>query len=301
MRSIIGADAFERALRPDADYLTALLDLRAGDLAQHERVLASKECEMLHMPPAERVRRVLSAAAKWAVVYAAAAVVCKHARFLNLHAGRSPFMAASRVTSAAHALVAFVAAARLIPKREVLLAPAKFARGIGARPNTRAEERLIELSLGYFCFDTCYMLAYERDPMFFAHHAVTLAIWPGALRAGRGSELVVLGLLLGESTGPLLNAWWLAKRGGHAALAQPLSRLFTAAFLLVRLGVLPALNVPFARAAFSGQYDERLGRGRARLWGYLVTAAVLGGFAWAKQLLAGLLADLAKSKQKRLR
>ena len=43
------------------------------------------------------------------------------------------------------------------------------------------QERLLTFSTSYWLSDLLYLLAAERDPLFLAHHAVCLTIWPGSL------------------------------------------------------------------------------------------------------------------------
>ena len=56
-----------------------------------------------------------------------------------------------------------------------LLAPAPHPH---PHPN---QERLLTFSTSYWLSDLLYLLAAERDPLFLAHHAVCLTIWPGSL------------------------------------------------------------------------------------------------------------------------
>lgn len=318
-------DLFERCIRGDSGapslsdrFLRLLLGLQQRDLADHREKLRAADRAMAGLGPteegpkhavtsSERARRIAVAAARWGALYAASTCVCKHSRWLNLREGRSPLESApaSRIVSFVHALSTFTAAAALVPDGTLSAltmrsSPSVYMSAFGIVPNSRAEEALVELSTGYFAFDSLYMLLYERDPVFFVHHAITLSIWPDSLRRGRGSEIVVLALLLGESTGICLNSWWLAKRGGNRALERPLSRLFTFAFLLMRVGLLPVLVVPFNKHAARGHYDGRLGKARARLWAVLFSAAITGSLIWAKALVQGLLKHAAARRARRL-
>ena len=100
----------------------------------------------------------------------------------------------------------------------------------------------------------------------------------------------------GECTSPLLNLWWLAKKSDRPHLARRLSRLFTIAFLVMRLGVFPAFCARYVESVLSGQMGAMIRSERlARLWAVVNVAAVLGGGVWSKALVRGYLADARRA------
>ena len=293
----------------------------------------------------EQLTRIGVNALRWYALAGASALVLERVRRLNLHQGRTPILAASRVVGGLHAFTTCLAAAVLAPHVWRASSRQTLVDAMGCQRNTKAETRLLELSLGYvrdarrpapspaaaprlarpahsarapsrpparrgrpptrarvpppppqFVYDTIYMLAFEPDPLFLVHHGAALAIWGGSLRLGRGSGLPLAGLFLGESTTWLLNLWWLAKRAGNETLSRRLARAFTVAFIAVRLGLLPAIFVPYAHSTARGEYDERIGRIRSKVWCSLIGAVLLGGGVWAKSLIKGALADYRRQK-----
>ena len=230
-------------------------------------------------------------AAAWAVAGATIALSLRRARALNLHRGRTPVESSTRVLSLVHAAISSVWAARLLQARGGFCGPFTFVKRLedSDATNTRAEDTLLRFSTSYWLADMLYLLAVERDPLFLAHHGVCLTIWPGSLFTGCGAMVPLLATALGEASTPLLNAWWLAKRAGAARLERPLSRAFTAAFVPLRSVLLPVYAYALARSALSGRLDRRLGAATARLWAVLLLAAVGGGVAWSRALLAGFL------------
>ena len=232
-------------------------------------------------------------AAEFAALYAVTTFVFKRMKLFDTR----PHMAAARVASAVHATITFLRAAKLTDMH-TLASPAKFASSVGMRENTEADEKLLHISCGYFLYDLLYIFLCERDIKFVIHHLISLTVWGTTLNAGRGCELANCCLLMGESTTPILNAWWLAKQAGHERLARGLSRIFTAGFLGVRVAILPFYVVPFANEALRGEdLEKRVGTLRARLWAALVVLSMFGGLVWARSLVRGLLKDLRKGKR----
>ena len=241
----------------------------------------------------QHAQAIVKAAAAWAVAGAAIAVALRRMRTLNLHQGRTPIESGSRCVSFVHASCSTVWAVRLLQQRGCLLCrPSEFVEKLeeeASPPNTPEEESLFRFSSAYWLADLLYLLGFERDPLFVAHHGVTLAIWPGCLAMRRGALVPLLATFLGEVSTPLLNAWWLAKRAGNSRLERPLSRAFSAVFLPVRSVLLPLYAWAYARSALAGRLDRRLGAATARLWALLLAAAAAGGVEWSRSLAKGLL------------
>ena len=201
------------------------------------------------------------------------------------------------MVSILHAAVATAWAARLLQLRGHVCGPRTFVRRLETDgPNTRGEEALFRFSSGYWLADFLYLLCAERDPMFLAHHAVCLSLWPASLAHRYGAGVLLVATCLGEASTPLMGLWWLAKAAAAPAwLQDSASRAFTAAFLPIRAGVLPIYASALLHAAFSGRLDGYLGAVRARVYAVVMAASVGGGLVWARALIRGLL----KANQKR--
>lgn len=235
---------------------------------------------------------VLRAAARWALLFGGSTLAFKRIKALNLHEGRLPIEAGAHAVSLAHgawsAAAAFVAAPGLLR----VWAPSEYMRSVGHRPSTPTERAILEKSLGYFVWDLVYLLVWERDPLYFVHHAATITNWATCLRLGRGERSMFACMGYGECTSPLLNLWWFAKHAKQPRLARRLSRLFTVAFLLMRLGVFPAFCAKYVQSVWSGEMGKMIHSERlARLWAVVNVLAVSGGVVWSKSLIKGYLKD----------
>lgn len=287
---------------PAADaFILRLLGLSEEDLAEHEALLHASldgvtSDRSSEVPSAadlvDYARRSLRSMAFFAAIFRLSTLLFRRWHKLNLHRASAPAESAARVASFVHALTTACAAGVLTPWLWSRCSASEFATILFSRRSSRAEARLTCLSNGYFMYDAVYLLAHEPDPLFLAHHVVCLAIWNGILARGRGGDMVSGMLLLGEATTPLLSLWWLARRAGNQRLARRLGRVFTVAFLLFRTILHPAVTRRLLERLFAGDYDRRIGKLRARLWVGLTSAAVLGGFVWAKALVKGQMQDI---------
>ena len=235
------------------------------------------------------VGAVLHSAAKWSLLFGAAALLLRRVKALRLSSSKLSIEGASRIVGATHAAWATYCAFRHAPGLLTFWAPRDYMLTVGDRPSTREERRVLEGSLGYFLYDFAYLLLWERDPLFLVHHAAVFTNWGTCLQHGRGEKVMFACMAYGEVTAPLLNAWWLAKRAGNSRLERPLSRAFSAVFLPVRSVLLPLYAWAYARSALAGRLDRRLGAATARLWALLLAAAAAGGVEWSRSLAKGLL------------
>lgn len=235
---------------------------------------------------------VLLAAAHWALLFGGSTLAFKRFKALGLHEGRLPVEAGSRLVSATHGLWSALAAFTLCPQLLRVWAPSEFMRSIGHRPSTPVERAVFEKSLGYFIWDSAYLMLWEPDPLYIVHHASCIINWSTCLKLGRGERSMFACMGYGECTGPLLNLWWLAKNAKHPHLARRLSRLFTLTFLVIRLGVFPAFCTRYVQSVWTGEmgrmiHSEKL----ARLWAIVNVLAVCGGGVWSKSLIKGYFKD----------
>ena len=242
-------------------------------------------------------RAVLQSAAAWASLFAGTTLIFRHAKWLRLHSGkRLPIEAASRVVGAAHAAWSTAAAFSQCPELVRIDAPQKYMLSCGRRPTLPHERKILERSMGYFVWDSIYLLLWERDPLFIVHHLSCLTNWGTCLAHGRGERVMWACMGYGEISGPLLNLWWLAKKSQRPALARVLSRLFTLVFLFFRLGVFPPFCLRYVQSVLRGEMGRMVRSERlARLWAVVNVAAVLGGVVWSKSLIKGFLADVKRS------
>lgn len=244
-----------------------------------------------------RVDAIVHSAARWACLFGVSYVLLRHVKRLRLQGDRLSIEAASRVVSTVHGAWSSLSAFYHAPELLRLWSLDEYLKRAGERPSTLAERRVLEGSLGYFVWDLLYLLAYERDPLFLVHHAAVFVNWGTCLLHGRGERVMFACMGYGECTAPLLNLWWLAKRAGHTTAARRLSRLFTALFLAVRLGVFPPFCAKYVQSVLSGEMG-RLVRSEtlARVWAVVNVLAVAGGGVWARSLVKGYLADVRRAK-----
>lgn len=244
------------------------------------------------------VRSIVGSMAGWSCLFATSTLVFKHTKWLRLHSGKLPVEAASRLVGAVHAAWSSTAAFSKCPQLLRIDAPREYMLGCGHRPSTGGERRVLEISLGYFLYDSIYLLLVERDPLFIVHHLACITNWGTCLLHGRGERVMWACMGYGEISGPLLNLWWLAKKSQRPGLARALSRLFTLVFLFMRLGVFPAFCLRYVQSVLRGEMGAMVRSERlARLWAIVNVAAVLGGGVWSKALIRGFLADMRRGSK----
>lgn len=248
---------------------------------------------------AEHILPIITWASAAALLFLLSTQACRRISNFGLEQPPTPHMAAARIVSTLHATMTFLGAASLTDM-EQMKSPTAFAQTVGTRYNTEADIALLHFSCGYFAMDLIYILLLERDTVFVIHHLISLILWGTTLYIGRGAELCICCLLMGESTTGLLNMWWLTKRAGHEQAARLFSRTFTFGFLAVRVCILPFFVYAFAREALTGDaIEQRVGRPMARLWACMVVLSMVGGLVWARALGRGFLKDLKKTNAKK--
>ena len=162
-------------------------------------------------------------------------------------------------------------------------------------PISDAHFKITCFSLGYFVYDTVYMLVLEHDPLFLMHHACGLTIFGLITHSGYGGHAAMIALAWGEFTNPLLSLWWLARKAKCKWLADLVSPVFTFLFIVIRIFIIPAY-------AFSMSWTYLLGRtGRSPFFcvalPICMTGVCVGGFIWAKQTITGFLKARRKKAQ----
>lgn len=241
---------------------------------------------------------VLGSATRWALYFGGCTLVLRRLKCLRLHDTQLSIESGSRIVAATHAAWVSHRAFSMCPQLLRFWKPAGYMLSIGHRPSTRAERSVLESSLGYFLWDSLYLLVEEPDPLFLVHHVSIITECITCLTHGRGERVIFAALAYGELTGPLLNLWWLSKRSQRPQLARRASRLFTILFLLIRLGIFPAFCTRYVQSVLSGDMGAMVGSERlARLWAVINVLAVAGGAVWSKALVAGYLTDVRRARK----
>ena len=121
----------------------------------------------------QHARRTALLAARWALASAAVTCILKRLPALNLHRGKTPLEASTRLVSLIHAAIASVWATRLLLARGSFWPPPRLIEGIEHdAANTPNEEALLRFSASYWLADLFFLLGFERDPLMLAHHSV---------------------------------------------------------------------------------------------------------------------------------
>lgn len=109
-----------------------------------------------------------------------------------------------------------------------------------AAPNTPAQHFALAISLGYFIADTfAYLLPYDRDIPFLAHHAISAAFLGAALGLRQAGAATLFGMWIGEVTNPFFHFYngldLLRRTNARAAALFPLWGVpFCIVFISVR-------------------------------------------------------------------
>ena len=139
---------------------------------------------------------------------------------------------ASHITSMAHALTVIMLAG--------------YALWTGPHwndVNTSYQSQVTMWSLGYFLFDTIYLLTYEFSWEFLFHHLISAGFWSSCYYLNRGGYYGMLGLLVGEITNPVQIIWSFARRNNLTKLYNALSPIFTKYFIVVRCIAIPIVTL----------------------------------------------------------
>jgi hypothetical protein len=106
-----------------------------------------------------------------------------------------------------------------------------------------ASEWMASTLIGFTLHDVIHLLIYETDVVTYLHHVVTAA-GLGLMKMTMTPDQIAmggLGVIILESTTPLLHVTWLLKQAGHGS--HPLFKYFAgmtaALYGIMRLGVLP--------------------------------------------------------------
>jgi len=192
---------------------------------------------------------------------------------------KEPFHAASRVTALAHATTSLG-----LSWRELLKSPSRVASEAHDL-NTQHQQRALEYSLGYFLWDTLYVLCWEHNPMFIGHHVGVITFWAASLLSGRSGTPASFCLALGESSGPLFSLEWIFRKAGAQALQEVTAKLFSTTFLSARCIATPVYAVPLLKALFSNHIPQSTSKTQSRLQGFIIFGVCFGGFEWSRLLL----------------
>ena len=146
-----------------------------------------------HLAPAQlqALRNCHQSTAKWAAVFVALHQVFKRTPALNLQ--HCPAAAASRAAGVIHATLTCVGA---LP--QVFMLPLSELRKRTDAENTEFENKLLDLSVGYFIVDLLWLAAVDRDAMLLLHHFAALILFGSCrmLREGRGARVLRLRQLI---------------------------------------------------------------------------------------------------------
>merc|ERR1712224_684424 len=184
------------------------------------------------------------------------------------------------------ALMALVTVGGFVWAKQTFLGFFKHRRKKRALQLSETERRMLYLSVGYFLQDTAMILLFEWDVMFLVHHVAGIAIFLTSILFDCAGVAPCIALFWGEMTNALLSIWWIARKSKNGPLSDVVSPVFTVAFLVIRLFVVPVYIF-------------------ALIWGFLATPGVpmplwaravvsalmalvtVGGFVWAKQTFLG--------------
>jgi len=231
--------------------------------------------------PADPVRATLGAAGAFALLNCVFAAALAALPQVGLSRGRLPIQGASRFVAMTHAVLTVLISATVVAH----LSPQEVHDRVPL-PLSETERRMLYLSVGYFLQDTALLILFEWDVMFLVHHVAGIAIFFTSLRFDCAGVAPCIALFWGEMTNPLLSIWWIARKSKNGPLSDAVSPVFTVAFLVIRLLIVPVYVFSI-------------------IWGYLVTAdlpmpfwarallsalmalVTVGGFVWAKQTFMG--------------
>ena len=231
--------------------------------------------------PADPLRATLGAAGAFALLNGVFAAALAALPRVGLSQGRLPIQGATRFVAMTHAVLTVLLSATVVAH----LSPQQVHDRVPL-PLSETERRMLYLSVGYFLQDTAMILLFEWDVMFLVHHVAGIAIFLTSILFDCAGVAPCIALFWGEMTNPLLSIWWIARKSKNGPLSDVVSPVFTVAFLVIRLFVVPVYIF-------------------ALIWGFLATPGVpmplwaravvsalmalvtVGGFVWAKQTFLG--------------
>jgi len=227
---------------------------------------------------------IASSVTGFASVYCASYYLLRNLPRLGLSKPNDAILAMSRVASLIHSTVTTFLSVPRAQGIEGILRDAE-------KLNTPFLNNIISFSTGYFIVDLAQLLLFEPDVLFIAHHVITLTILlVSRLSAGgRGTAGTgpMVAFFLGEFTTPLQNLWWLFKRAGRDGVANAISPVYTALFLLFRCVLLPCYVIPISVRMLQGTGVRSLQPFWARVWAVQFLLALVGGWLWARSLFQG--------------
>ena len=155
--------------------------------------------------------------------------------------------------------------------------------------NSPLEQRVVELSVGYFVADFVHFIFFEPDFLMFFHHVFSIAMMSSAGLAGRGATSAMAALVQGEVTNPFQSAWTVARAAQAPRLLAWLSPLFTFVFVLVRVPLVPFWTFLYINPSILwGPNAHQLPRALTLSWSIMSVLMAFGGWAWSYMLIKGL-------------
>lgn len=156
-------------------------------------------------------------------------------------------------------------------------------------PNTPLEQRILEISSGYFLADFVHFALFEPDFLMFFHHVFSTAMMTSAGVIGRGASAATAGLVQGEITNPFQSAWTVARAAKSQSMLAWLSPLFTVVFVLARVLLVPLwtgmINLNFWVLSPN---RSQMPFGVMEVWSGMSVLMVVAGWAWSYSLVQGL-------------
>lgn len=156
--------------------------------------------------------------------------------------------------------------------------------------NSALEQRLTELSVGYFTADFVHFVLFEPDVLMFFHHVFSLLMLGSAGIMGRGATCSMVALVSGEVTNPFQSAWTVAKAAKAQRLLNWLSPLFTLAFVGIRVPIVPIWTMLYINPniLWGSPHVALVPRWLTVSWATMDILMTLGGWAWSWMLIRGL-------------
>lgn len=155
-------------------------------------------------------------------------------------------------------------------------------------PNSALEQRIVELSVGYFVADFVHFLLFEPDLLMFFHHVFSILMMGSAGVIGRGAACATSALVQGEITNPFQSAWTVARVAKADRLLVWLSPLFTVVFVVVRLFGVPAWTGIIMYDLWTSPNRLLMPKGVVEWWTLMAVGMTIGGFLWSNSLIKGL-------------
>lgn len=226
--------------------------------------------------------------ASWCIVflvlYVLFALVWKVIPGTGLQSGKLPFIASSRCIGTVHCALVVPFSILALHRQN----PDWFAlEYLGI--NSRLEQRVMELSVGYFTADFVHFILFEPDVFMFIHHVFSISMMSSTGLVGRGGTCCMAALVQGEITNPFQSAFTVAKTAKATKLLAWLSPLFTFAFVIVRVPLVPFWTFGYINPSILwGPYAHTLPKALTWWWSIMSVIMAIGGWIWSYQLIRGL-------------